>query len=245
MKHVLKPFKWFLRWAARRSAKVVAISSYTANELRELVDIPIEVIPYSASLPPASGTVSPSDGRPSILFVGRLVERKGVSVLIEAVGRLQNRDARLVIVGEGPERSRLEALSRQTGVADRVEFRGKVSDAELQRAYQRASAFVLPSVLDTRGDTEGLGVVLLEAMNYGVPVVASRIGGIVDVVADRDSGLLVPAGDPTALAEALDGLFASPDEARRLGEGGRKRLREQFSWDAIVARWDALYRSLR
>lgn len=245
VKHVLKPFKGFLRWAARRSAKVVAISSYTANELRELVDVPIAVIPYTASLPPASGTVSPSDGRPSILFVGRLVERKGVSVLIEAIGRLKNRDARVVIVGEGPERSRLEALSRQTGVADRVEFRGKVSDAELQRAYQRASAFVLPSVLDTRGDTEGLGVVLLEAMNYGVPVVASRIGGIVDVVADRDSGLLVPAGDSTALAVALDGLLGSPDEARRLGEAGRKRLREQFSWDAIVARWDALYRSLR
>ncbi|HEV2671424.1 MAG TPA: glycosyltransferase family 4 protein [Gemmatimonadales bacterium] len=244
VKHVLKPLKWFIKWAARRSAKVVAISSYTANELRELVNVPVAVIPYTASLPPPSASHPSAGGASTILFVGRLVERKGVSHLIEALGRLKRRDARLVIVGDGPERARLEALSRQNGVASRVEFRGKVSDADLQRAYQQASAFVLPSVLDARGDTEGLGVVLLEAMNYGVPVVASKIGGIVDIVADRESGLLVRAGDPGALAAALDQVLGSPDEARRLGENGRRRLREEFSWDAIVARWDALYRSL-
>ncbi|HWC73247.1 MAG TPA: glycosyltransferase family 4 protein, partial [Gemmatimonadales bacterium] len=155
VKNVLKPFKGFLKWAARRSAKVVAISSYTANELRELVDVPVEVIPYTASLPSPllqSSTYAQSGGAPpstlptppTILFVGRLVERKGVSHLIEAVGRLKNRDARLVIVGDGPERARLESLSGQNGVASRVEFRGKVSDAELQRAYQNATVFVLP-----------------------------------------------------------------------------------------------------
>src|SRR5262245_9010929 len=246
VKNVLKPFKRFLRWAARRSAKVVAISSYTANELRELVDVPIDVIPYTASLPPPPYSLhAPGAPPPTILFVGRLVERKGVSYLIDALGRLKERDAQLVIVGDGPERSRLEALSRQNGLVNRVAFRGKVSDDELQQAYQRANVFVLPSVLDARGDTEGLGVVLLEAMNYGVPVVASRIGGIVDIVADRESGLLVPAGDPVALAQALDQVLASPDLAGRLGDAGRRRLREAVSWDAIVARYVALYRSLR
>jgi glycosyltransferase involved in cell wall biosynthesis len=246
VKNVLKPFKRFIVWAARRSAKVIAISSYTANELRELVDVPIEVIPYTAALPlPAATAPVGRAGAPTILFVGRLVERKGVAHLIEAIALLKDRTARLVIVGDGPERPRLESLSRQNGLANRVAFLGKIPDADLRRAYADASVFVLPSVVDARGDTEGLGVVLLEAMNYGVPVIASRIGGIVDIVADGESGLLVPPGDAPALAAALDRILGSQDAARRLGEAGRRRLREQFSWDAIVARWEAVYRSVR
>ena len=248
VKHVLKPFKQFLRWAARRSAKVIAISSYTANELRELVNVPIEVIPYTASLPLPSSTshAAREDGRgPStVLFVGRLVERKGVSYLIEALGQIPQRDARLVIVGEGPERPRLEGRVRELGLSARVEFRGRVSDAELRRAYEEADVFVLPSVLDSRGDTEGLGVVLLEAMNYGVPVIASRVGGIVDIVSDNETGILVPPGDAAALAAALDRLLADPGRVRELGEAGRRRLAERFSWDAIVSRMESVYRSV-
>jgi len=242
----LRALKWLVRWAARRSDRVVAISSYTAAELRELVDVPVDVIPYTAALPAPESRPSPrAGGVPTVLFVGRLVERKGVAHLIEAVARLRERSLRLVVVGDGPERPRLETLARSRGALDRVEFRGKVSDAELRRAYGNADVFVLPSVLDARGDTEGLGVVLLEAMNYAVPVIASRIGGIVDIVADGETGLLVPPGEETALASALDRVLSDPDLARRLGEAGRRRLHERFSWEAITARWEAVYRSLR
>jgi glycosyltransferase involved in cell wall biosynthesis len=239
-------FRRFLAWAARRSARVVAISSYTAAALREIVDVPIEVIPYAAALPPAP----PADaairaGALTVLFVGRLVERKGVRYLIEALAQLPAPQARLVIVGDGPERPRLEARARELGVADRVDFRGRVGDEDLRRAYQQASAFVLPAILDARGDTEGLGVVLLEAMNYGVPVIASRIGGIVDIVMDQQSGVLVPPADAAALARALQQLLADPARARALGETGRRRLAEHFSWDAILARIEAVYRSVR
>ena len=246
VKSALKPLKRFIAWAARRSARVVAISSYTAAELQELVDVPVDVIPYTAALPaPESRTrTAGGGGVPTVLFVGRLVERKGVTHLIEAVARLRERSLRLEVVGDGPERPRLEALAHSRGVADRVMFRGKISDAELRRAYAAADVFVLPSVLDARGDTEGLGVVLLEAMNYAVPVIASRIGGIVDIVADGETGLLVPPGDETALASALERVLSDPALARRLGEAGRERLAERFNWDAITARWDAVYRSL-
>lgn len=243
VKGSLRALKWLVRWAARRSDRVVAISSYTAAELRELIDVPIEVIPYTTSLPcpapPASALV---DGPPEVLFVGRLVERKGVVHLIEALRLVPGR---LVVVGDGPERPRLEELARRLGMADRVDFRGKVSASELQAAYARARAFVLPAVLDARGDTEGLGVVLLEAMNHATPVVASRVGGIPDIVEDGVSGLLVPPGDAAALAAALQRVLESPDLARRLGEAGRRRLHERFSWEAITARWEAVYRSLR
>ncbi|HYT05205.1 MAG TPA: glycosyltransferase family 4 protein [Gemmatimonadales bacterium] len=245
------PFlKRFLAWAARRADRVVAISSYTAREVRELVDVPVEVIPYTASFPETAPRQPHGGARGAqepftVLFVGRLVERKGVSHLIAALARLDRSvPGRLVIVGEGPERSRLEEDARRHGVTDRVEFRGRVSAQELGAAYASASVFVLPSVLDARGDTEGLGVVLLEAMHHEVPVIGSRIGGITDIVVDGESGLLVPPGDDEALATALRTLAQDPALAARLGAGGRERLRAEFSWDAILRRWEKLYREV-
>src|SRR5205823_1036356 len=185
-------FRGFLKWAARRSDRVVAISSYTADEVRELVQVPIEVIPYTTSLP--APAVPRAERRSAaapftVLFVGRLVERKGVSHLVDAVSLLLPRvDVRLVIVGDGPERARIEARIREKRLDGRVAVRGRVSEAELQDAYAAADAFVLPAVVDRRGDTEGLGVVLLEAMNHRVPVIASAIGGITDIVEDGVSG---------------------------------------------------------
>jgi glycosyltransferase involved in cell wall biosynthesis len=244
VKTAMPLFRGFLRWAARRSDAVVAISSYTATELRELVDVPIEVIPYTTSLPEPEPAATGRDGTGPVLFVGRLVERKGVAQALEAIAKLGPTGPRLEIVGEGPERAALAQLADRLGVADRVVFRGRISGAELQASYARAAVCVLPSVRDTRGDTEGLGVVLLEAMNHGTPVVASRIGGIPDIVEDGVSGLLVPPADAAALAAAIRRVLSDPALARRLGEGGRRRLHDRFSWRAIVQRWLDLYASV-
>jgi glycosyltransferase involved in cell wall biosynthesis len=250
VKGALPFLKGLLAWAARRSDRVIAISTYTAGELRELTDVPIEVIPYTASLPDVAFPPAPDpasaaqDGTGPVLFVGRLVERKGVAYLIEAIARLGPAGPRLEIVGDGPERSGLEALAQRLGVANRVVFRGKIPPNELQASYTRAAVCVLPSVLDARGDTEGLGVVLLEAMHHGTPVIASRVGGIPDIVEDGESGLLVPPGDADALAAAVRRVRDDPALARRLGEAGRRRLREQFSWPAIVQRWLDVYTGL-
>ena len=237
------PFlRWLVRWAARASAQAVAISTYTARELRKIVDTPVDVIPYTAELPPPAPVARSRDGERSILFVGRLIERKGVAHLIRALGTVRRAvPARLVIVGDGPERGSLEHLAQATGVASHVEFLGRVSDEALRHAYASADAFVLPSVLDQRQDTEGLGVVLLEAMNYGVPVVASDIGGITDIVQHERTGLLVPPGDESALARALTRLLSDPELARALGAGGTRLLRETFSWDSVVQRWEDVY----
>jgi len=238
------PFlKWLVRWAARASAQAVAISSYTAGELRKLIDVPIEVIPYTAELPALSAAPRSREGAErSILFVGRLIERKGVRHLVRALGVVrQSTAARLIVIGDGPERSRLEQLAREVGVASHVEFRGRVSDEELRRAYAAADVFVLPSVLDARQDTEGLGVVLLEAMNYAVPVIASEIGGITDIVQHERTGLLVPPGNEVALGSALSRVLSDAALARRLGEAGREHVRDAFSWSHIVDRWEAVY----
>ena len=235
----------FVRWALRISDAIVAISSYTAREIARFAKAPVVVIPYT--LPFADGESKAlartgGDGF-QVLFVGRLVERKGVKNLIDAVQRLPaDLRARLVVIGDGPERQGLGARVRDSGLEDRVEIRGRVSDEELRAAYAGSDVLVLPSILDARGDTEGLGVVLLEAMSYGVPVVGSDIGGITDIVEHNKSGLLVPPGDPAALAQTLERLARDPALASRLGSAGAQRVRSAFGWPEIMAQWDAVYR---
>ena len=239
----LRALRWFLRWAIRRSTEVVAISSYTANEVMKLVDCPVEVIPYTFELThaPAAAERAPRQGF-EILTVGRLVERKGVVHRVEALALLPAEwSARLVGIGEGPEGPRIRARAEALGVADRVDLRGRQPDDALKAAYASADVFVLPAIVDARGDTEGLGVVLLEAMNFGVPVIASASGGIVDIVIDGETGLLVPPANDTALAAALGRIAADPALARRLGSEGRHFVRTRFSWEAIVSRWQGVY----
>lgn len=237
----------FLRWALRLSDQVAAISSYTAREIRELSRIPVRVIPYTTPFsvePPDVPKVQRggSGDQFCVLFVGSLVERKGVTHLVEAVRHLPpGVAAHLTVVGDGPERARLEAQITRNGLADRVTLRGRVSGAELRDAYAGADVLVLPSIVDARGDTEGLGVVLLEAMAHGVPVIGSDLGGITDIIVDGETGVLVPPGDPAVLAAALSRLATDRALSMRLGEAGRQHVRALFNWTTITAQWEACY----
>jgi glycosyltransferase involved in cell wall biosynthesis len=207
----------------------------------------VRVIPYglgfdetrTATLPQRGTT---RDGSFNILFVGNLIERKGVQHLIDALSRLPARiGAKLVVLGEGPQQSRLEAQVRRLGLESRVTMPGRVPEEELHRAFAAAHVLVLPSVVDARGDTEGLGVVLLEGMSYGIPVIGSNVGGITDIVTDGKTGILVPPGDPGAIAAALERLATDPTFAGRLAETGSRHVRSHFSWAAIVDAWQACY----
>jgi len=122
-----------------------------------------------------------------------------------------------------------------------VIFTGKLSPAELENEYRTANVFTLPAIVDHKGDTEGLGVVLIEAMELNLPIVASNVGGIPDVVVDGQSGLLVPEKDPVALADAFKKLAADPALVESLLAGSRKRIAECFTWDGIIERQIAVY----
>jgi glycosyltransferase involved in cell wall biosynthesis len=245
------PARPFLRWYCARSA-LIAISESTRGMIAPYAGgRPIEVVPYGVPLPgetPDAADAQKETPRvssaeaPRILFVGRLVARKGVDRLLEALAGIAASAWRLEVVGFGPERDPLEARADALGICDRVDFLGRVTSEELVAAYRRAACFVLPATLDEREDTEGLGVVLLEAMSYGVPVVATRRGGIVDIVEDGRTGVLVE-DEPRALARAIDALLSDPGRRRALGEAGRARVRERFGWDRIVDRLEAVYRS--
>jgi phosphatidyl-myo-inositol dimannoside synthase len=237
--------KQFLKWALRTSDQVIAISSYTAREIAELVHAPVRVIPYGlgfAESLPGAAAHRPTDGTFQILYVGNLIPRKGVRYLIDAVHRLPATiPAKLLILGEGTDRAKLEAQVHELGLDGRVKMPGRVPEADLHRAFHTANVLVLPSIVDQRGDTEGLGVVLLEALSYRIPVIGSAIGGITDIIADGQTGLLVPPEDPAAIATALERIATDSAFATRLAEAGSRRVREQFGWDAIITAWQECY----
>ena len=246
VRHSLRILTGFLRRAITSADRVVAISTSTAEEIRAVAPVPVEVIPYAVDLPHPS-RLAPPPGPPgarplTLLYVGRLVERKGVRYLIDALARLSPAlDPRLVVIGDGPERAALQSEVETHGVSARVTFRGWVTPEELDQAYADASVFVLPAVVDARGDTEGLGMVLLEAMTYRLPVVSTPLGGITDIVEQEDTGLLTPPNDPAALAAAITRLATDPALARRVALAGQAHARAHFAWDGVLAAWRALY----
>lgn len=170
-----------------------------------------------------------------LLAVAALVPRKGIDVLLGALARLRDTGFKPVlwIAGEGPERGRLTRLAKRAQISDRVLFLGQRDDAA--DLLVASDIFVLPS------RQEGLGVAALEAMALGRPVVASRVGGLAEVVDDGRSGLLVPPGDPEALGDAIARLLESAEFRTRLGAEGPRRVREDFSPDRMVSAYQKLY----
>ena len=174
-----------------------------------------------------------------ILFVGRLVEKKGLAVLLAALRRVGPAGWSLEVVGDGPLRAEVAAAA--AGLP--VRFRGALSRTDLAAAYARSELVVVPSVAAASGDQDGLPVALLEAMAAGCAVVGSRIAGIDAAVLDGDSGVLVPPGDPAALAAALEGLLADPERRAKLGAAAAARA-EEFSVEAVGRRYCALLRQI-
>jgi glycosyltransferase involved in cell wall biosynthesis len=157
-----------------------------------------------------------------------MIERKGFPVLVRAAKKLRGR-ARVVIVGGGEYEPVVRQEIERHEVGDVVRLAGRLSNEELSDLYRRCAVFCLPAIVDSRGETEGLGVVLIEAMSHGKPVVASRLGGIVDAVEDGENGLLIPPDDPEALANALLRVFESPELAAKLWENVAERHLKVYS----------------
>jgi glycosyltransferase involved in cell wall biosynthesis len=235
-----------VRRIVRRSDAVTAISTHTASLLRRLAPgVEPVIIPFGATVE-ANGHGGEAEERLHaglrMLFVGRLVERKGVHVLLDALALLpEEPPIHLEVVGDGPEREALEHRARSLGVAERVRFHGFVPRDALEHELAECDALVLPAVVDAKGDVEGLGVVLLEAMSFGKPVIASDAGGIPDIVRPFENGLLVPPGDAKALAAAVECLARDPALVRRLGESARRDVEANFSWSSILGRLEVVY----
>lgn len=177
-------------------------------------------------------------GRPLLGTVGRLVEGKGISVLVEALGLIRREapGAALVVVGDGPRREALQRTARQLGLADRVCFLGKRDDVE--RIYPLCDVYVQPS------HAEGISLTILEACATGLPVVATDVGGNPEVIDEGRTGVLVPAADPAALGRAVLRLWGDPARARQIGRAARRRVRNDFSVERMVGQYMDLYRDV-
>ncbi len=235
------PLQIFLgRRTARAADLVLAPSAATAVELtRDYGAHETAVLPNaSGGIPaePKAIAAIAEEGEPGLLFVGRLRLRKGVEVLLKALVHLraQGRLPRLRIVGDGEHRQAIELAAERFGVRDQVDLLGRRGPAEIRWLLARSAALVVPSIY------EGMPLVILEAMVAGVPVVASRVSGIPEVVLDPETGWLVPPEDARALAAALLDLYAAPEAARRRGERGRERLEARYRPEVIADLWESI-----
>lgn len=173
----------------------------------------------------------------SVICVGTLERKKGQSFLIEACEILHCKgiDVSCTIVGEGPERAALERAIEEAGLGGRVVLLGAKSRAEVAALLARSDVLVAPSVSLANGKQEGIPVVLMEGMSCALPVVASEISGIPELVEHERTGLLVPPGDPAALARALERLHRDRGLRRRLGADAREKVRREFDLVANAA----------
>jgi glycosyltransferase involved in cell wall biosynthesis len=242
-------YRPFLSRVLDRAARILVASPAMAETALQLsgyrdkcVVVPYGIDPSSmADIPERrrrAAALQAEHGRPLVLFAGRLVSYKGVDVLIRACA---NTTARVLIVGDGPMRARLQALALETGVADRVRFLGSVPDPELAALYHACDLFVLPSV--TRA--EAFGMVQIEAMACGKPVVSTALAsGVPWVNQHGRTGLVVPAGDADALAGAIRSLIANPALRRQMGEAARTRVLAEFTADRMAERTVSIYRDV-
>lgn len=173
-----------------------------------------------------------------LLFVGRLAGVKGVPVLLQALARLktQHPALQLTLIGDGPERPRIEAEAKALGLGDNTRFLGYQSQDAVAEALQQSDLFVLPSF------AEGLPVVLMEAMAAALPVVTTRIAGVPELVQDGESGLLVAPGDVDALSTALETLVSDPKRRARMGRAGREKVCAEFDIMTEARKLSALFR---
>jgi phosphatidyl-myo-inositol dimannoside synthase len=231
-----------------RNARAVMANSHATADVVQGFGVPQSrihvltpgVLPGSGERPDPSGPGLRErlglGERPLVLSVSRLVPRKGQDLLLGAVARAREEcpDLACVIVGEGTDRERLQAQVRELGLTEHAFLPGRVED--LAEAYSAATLFALLSRhVPERGWWEGFGIVYREAGQFGLPVVATRVGGIPDAVEDGETGFLVPQDDVEAAAAAIVRIVRDPELARRLGEAGRERAAMQPEWQTIRA----------
>jgi len=235
-----------LRKTLSKADLVIANSQYTKNLILGLGTPPQKVHVVYPGVDTRRYLSTRNDGArkefglpdaPTLLTVARLVERKGIKNLVQAMPRILTTmpTVMLVIVGDGPERDRLKEEVRRLGLSGNVIFVGKVAEDKLLRLYEISDVFVLPAIVDSDGNTEGLGVVLLEAMSTQKPVVASRVGGIPEVVVHKQTGILVEPGNPDELARAITYLLKNDQISVKMGRKGRQRAEQIFDWNLIAS----------
>jgi glycosyltransferase involved in cell wall biosynthesis len=220
---------------------VTACSTQTLTEAQEFTGVEVgdrgSVIRGGVDMDEFAKAEPEHRRRPYLLAAGRHVHAKGLDVLIDAYRLVLERHPAapdLVIAGDGEERTELQTRAATHGIADRIEFVGQCDRARIARLFKGCACFVLPS------RHEPLGIVNLEAMAAGKPVIATRVGGVPEVVIDGVTGLLTSPGDPVDLANGVCRLLENPTLAERLGKAGARNV-ASFDWPSVAEHYDRVY----
>jgi glycosyltransferase involved in cell wall biosynthesis len=233
-------------WTANTRATAAAIGLAASLPAPDVIPMGVDVEQFSRGNPTSLRRELPPNDL-LVLFVGRLVEKKGCYSLIEAFSLLRD-DLRvrtsLWIVGQGEEYEGLDSYATRLRVRGKVRFWGAVSNHLLPDFYAAADLFVAPSIQAESGDTEGQGVVLLEAFAARRCVLSTRVGGIVDVVTDGATGLLVEPNDPNQLAAAMESLLRDRSLRNRLAENAFQTVSRKYRWEKVAAAFETLYREV-
>lgn len=238
--------EWWLTYEAWR---VVVCSDSMRQEVQRLfglADDKVAVVPNGIDLPAAepdaavpSRTDFAAPDERLLFHIGRLVPEKGAGVLLETVPHLLKRhNLRVVIAGSGPYRPELQQRAAALGVADRVRFAGYIPDSVARALYSHADVAVVPSTY------EPFGIVALEAMAAGAPLVASDVGGLADIVIHERNGLKALPGHVNSLAEQIDRMLNDPALARRLAGEALREVRERYSWEGVARTTIDFYHSV-
>jgi glycosyltransferase involved in cell wall biosynthesis len=246
-------------WTALRADAITACSADLAARLARLGG-PAErmrVIPYGTDPAefrpdPAAGAavrerLGIAPGRPVLLWVSRMVYKKGLTVLLDALPAVLRRhpEALVVLGGYGDLRADLERQAERLGIAASVVFPGPVHRDAINGYWNAGDIVVVPAIHDHRGNVDGLPNIILESMSAGRPIVASHVAGIPQVITSGEHGLLVREGDPADLAVALIRLLDDPARAAELGRAARRRVEQELRWSHIAARFEQVYDAAR
>jgi glycogen(starch) synthase len=239
-------------WAMYEADRVIVCSQSMKNEICGHFNLPldkVDVIPNAIDatkyqIPVDRGAVRQrygvGYGEKLILCVGRLVPQKGIEYFIRAIPHVAKRypEAKFVIVGEGWSRDILEAEARASGQARKIQFTGFASDREVIELMTSADVLVVPSIY------EPFGIVALEGMATGVPVVASKVDGLAEVIEHERTGLFVYPRSPESIAWGIDRILSDPDHAKWLTENAKDKLHKAYSWEAVAMKTVDVYRKV-
>ncbi len=230
-------------WTSNTRASAEAVRTVSAVPQPKIIPMGVDIERFMAGSRERLRKDLPANER-VVLFVGRLVEKKGVDDLIQAFSLLptgMQARTRLWIVGGGEQEAALRAQGAHLGISEKITFWGKISNNELPDFYAAADLFVGPSVMAASGDTEGQGVVFLEAFAARLCVLTTRIGGISEVVQDGRTGVLIDPRNPNQLAANIESLLSNQNLRSRLTTNADKRVRIHYRWTNIATEFESLY----
>ncbi|MGA2675391.1 MAG: glycosyltransferase family 4 protein [Methanobacterium sp.] len=236
-----------LKWLINNSFKTITNSTATKDSYSrlDLNEDKFQVIPFGVDINFFKPLNTPKNEEVfQILSVGYLIERKGFKYLIKAVKKVlkEYNNVTLKIIGSGPLKNKLQYLITELKLVNQVKLIGNVSDNELLHLYNSSDLFILPSITDTQGNTEGLGVVLLEAMACELPVIGSKVGGIPDIIIDNETGLLVNEKDILELSMKIKYLIDNKELRQKLATNGLNRVNKKFSWNQVMNSYLNIYK---